>query len=212
MCFSASASFIASTVLSTAGVATIQKPKKKTELPLAVIPLLFGIQQLIEGLVWLSLQHTMPRLNIIATYGFVFFSHILWPILVPIAIFLVEPVVWRRKVMSICVFTGVMASVYVLYLITFFPLRSEITHHSIKYIFPLMTVPFFLYAAFYLMAVCASCLFSSHRIIKLLGMLAIIFLGVAYYFYTVTLASVWCFFAAILSLIIYFFFSSRYRK
>jgi hypothetical protein len=44
MCFSATASFVAGTTLSTIGVVTITKVKQRSELPFALIPLLFGIQ------------------------------------------------------------------------------------------------------------------------------------------------------------------------
>lgn len=46
MCFSASASFIAGASLSAIGVAALRNTEKRTEQPLAMIPLLFGVQQL----------------------------------------------------------------------------------------------------------------------------------------------------------------------
>ena len=46
MCFSATASFITGGVLSAVGVVTIKKAEKKSEIPFASIPLLFGIQQM----------------------------------------------------------------------------------------------------------------------------------------------------------------------
>lgn len=51
MCFSAAASFIAGTTLSAIGVATLRNTKTTSELPFAAIPLLFGLQQLTEGVV-----------------------------------------------------------------------------------------------------------------------------------------------------------------
>ena len=51
MCFSASASFIAGTSLSAVGVAALRNTKARSEQPLAAIPLLFGIQQLTEGVI-----------------------------------------------------------------------------------------------------------------------------------------------------------------
>ena len=53
MCFSASASFIAAAALATTGVATLRMASRPSELPFAAVPLLFGIQQFIEGLTWL---------------------------------------------------------------------------------------------------------------------------------------------------------------
>ena len=49
MCFSATASFTAGVALLVVGTATARLASGRAELPLAVIPVLFGIQQLIEG-------------------------------------------------------------------------------------------------------------------------------------------------------------------
>ena len=51
MCFSASPSFIAGTSLCAVGVAMLKSMETKTELPLAMILLLFGIRQLTEGVI-----------------------------------------------------------------------------------------------------------------------------------------------------------------
>ncbi|HRH32861.1 MAG TPA: hypothetical protein PK720_01775 [bacterium] len=209
MCFSASASFISGTILSSAGIATVKKAKKKKELPLALIPLLFGIQQLVEGLVWLSLNHGFLMLNTIATYSFVFFSHIFWPVFVPLAIYLIEPKKSNRRLISVCIIIGAVVSFYALLLVILFPLSSTIVQESIRYSISNLTSPFF--AVFYVIATCGSCLLSSQRLIKILGMAILVSLMITYYFYTVTFASVWCFFAAILSLLIYLFFRQRKR-
>ena len=49
MCFSATASFTAGGALTTVGALTVHKSQGKIELPLALVPLLFGTQQLTEG-------------------------------------------------------------------------------------------------------------------------------------------------------------------
>jgi hypothetical protein len=54
MCFSPTASFVAGVAISTVGVATLKNVKNKREIPFALVPLIFGIQQIIEGFVWLS--------------------------------------------------------------------------------------------------------------------------------------------------------------
>ena len=61
MCFSATASFIAGTGLSVLGVATLRATRRKEEIPFAAIPLLFGFQQIVEGVLWLS-GHVTIRL------------------------------------------------------------------------------------------------------------------------------------------------------
>ena len=79
------------------GVATLRAIRRRAEIPFAAIPLLFGLQQLVEGLLWLSFRFDSPQLNVAMTYLFAMFSHVLWPIFVPFAIGLLEPVPWRRK-------------------------------------------------------------------------------------------------------------------
>ena len=83
MCFSATASFIAGISLSLFGVATVKKTERKAEIPFAMIPLLFGAQQIIEGMIWLSFRFDAPLLNVTMTYLFTLFSHVLWPIFLP---------------------------------------------------------------------------------------------------------------------------------
>ena len=97
MCFSATASFIAGITLSVAGVAALKRTEAKTELPFAAIPLLFGIQQLIEGVIWLTFSYDTPFLKQTLTYVYAGFSHVLWPIYVPLAVGILEAVRWRKR-------------------------------------------------------------------------------------------------------------------
>jgi hypothetical protein len=55
----------------------------------------------------------------------------------------------------------------------------------------------------YLAATCLSCFFSSHRFVQLFGVLAVLFFIAAYFVHVMALVSIWCFFAALLSLLIY---------
>ena len=45
-----------------------------------MIPLLFGVQQIIERMLWLSFRFDDLLLTAITTYAFSLFSHVLWPI------------------------------------------------------------------------------------------------------------------------------------
>lgn len=68
MCFSAAASFIAGVSLTTIGVVTLKKARNRAEIPFASIPLLFGIQQLIEGTLWLAFRFDILLLKVVMTY------------------------------------------------------------------------------------------------------------------------------------------------
>ncbi len=209
MCFSLIASVAAGTALSATGVATIKMTRRKAELPLAMIPLLFGIQQLTEGLVWWSLQNDAATLNAVATFVYSLFSHVLWPIFVPFAILLIETVPWRKKVLKIFLGIGTVVSLYLLYFMIVSPITSQVVGRSIQYNTPhLYILPII---AFYLLATCVSGFFSSHKFIRLFGGLAFILAIVAYWFYAAVFISVWCFFAAILSFMVFLHFYSRKR-
>ena len=203
MCFSATASFIAGVSLSALGVATVKKAERKADIPFAMIPLLFGVQQIIEGMLWLSFRFDAPLLNVTMTYMFTLFSHVLWPMFVPLSIGLVETVAWRKKVIAAFQLIGIAVGLYLLYLVVKFPVTSKINGH-IVYVSPhFYKVPMM---ALYLAATCVGCFFSSHKLINIFGVLALLLFMVAYWFYTVAFFSVWCFFAAILSVVIYLHF------
>ena len=55
-----------------------------------MIPLLFGLHQLVEGVLWLSFNFDAPQLNMAMTNLFSMFSHVLWPMFVPFSIGFLE--------------------------------------------------------------------------------------------------------------------------
>ena len=200
MCFSATASFIAGTALSALGVATLRATQRKAEIPFAAIPLMFGIQQIVEGVLWLSFTFDARQLNVLMTYLFSIFSHVLWPMYVPFSISLLETVPWRRKTIWGFQGVGLFVGLYLLYMLVEFPVTS-VAAANIVYISPhFYKVPVMV---LYVAATCVSCAFSSVVAIRLFGALALFLFLLAYGFFTIALFSVWCFFAAILSSIIY---------
>ena len=83
MCFSATASFSAGAFLLGIGTLTLRSAMAAHQpwaLPFAAIPLLFAIQQLIEGVIWLTFRVDAPLLNSVLTHVYSFFSHVLWPV------------------------------------------------------------------------------------------------------------------------------------
>ena len=204
MCFSASASFVAGAALSAAGVVTLRMTSRKAEIPFAMIPLLFGLQQLTEGLIWLSFRNESMLPNATLTFIYSLFSHVLWPIYIPFAVGLLETVPLRRKAVAACQIAGTAVGLYLLYFIVQFPVTSRVLEKHIAYDSP----HFYIVAVMllYLTATCASSLFSSSRIIQVFGALSLATFMAAYAIHVATFFSVWCFFAAILSFIIYYYF------
>lgn len=205
MCFSATTSFTAGAVLLVIGTMTVKKSGAKAELPFAMIPLFFGVQQLIEGVIWLTFPFDAPLLNTVMTYIYTVFSHVLWPIYVPFAALLLEPVPRRRKIITAFFVVGMAVGVYLLYILVRYPVTSEVVDQHIVYLSPHFYA--LVVMGSYLAASCVSMFFSSYKIIVVFGIVALLSFITAYEFYTVSLISVWCFFAAILSGLVYLHFN-----
>ena len=201
MCFSATASFVAGTSLSLIGVATLKTVKEKSEIPFAMIPLLFGVQQLTEGVIWLTFSRDAPLLQQTMTYVYSGFSHVLWPIYVPFAIGILESVRWRKRALAGFEVAGLLVGLYLLYFIVTAPVVAQVVSRHIEYISPHFYVPPMI--VLYLAATCVSAFFSSHKFVNLFGALALLSFVAAYVIYAHALVSVWCFFAALLSILMY---------
>lgn len=203
MCFSATASFVAGAALTAAGVATLRMTSRKVEIAFAMVPLLFGVQQVIEGFIWLSLRQE-PVADVTLTFLYSLFSHVLWPIYIPFAVRLLETVPWRRQAMAVCQATGLAVGLYLLYFIVQLPVTARVVGSHIAYESPhFYAVPAMV---MYLIGTCASSLFSSNKLIQVFGVLSFVTFVAAYAIHVATFFSVWCFFAAILSLIVFVYF------
>ena len=210
MCFSATASFSAGALLLGVGTLTLRSAMTAHQpraLPFAAIPLLFAIQQLIEGVIWLTFRVDAPLLNAVMTHVYSFFSHVLWPVYVPVAVLLMEPARWRRRGLIAFVAAGVAVGASLLYVLLAFPVASRPTGQHIEYDSP----HFFagVTMTLYLLSTALSPLLSTHRMVVVFGVLALLSFGAAYAFYATWFISVWCFFAALLSAVVYLHFRVR---
>ena len=207
MCFSATASFSAGAVLLVIGTLTLKAAPEPRELPFAAIPLLFAVQQLTEGVIWLTFSMDAPPLNQVMTYGYSFFSHVLWPVYVPVAVWLLEPPGLRRRVLFGFVAAGVAVGAYLLYMLIAFPVIAQPTGRHIEYVSPhffaatVMTL--------YLVSTAVSPVLSRHRLVQVFGVAALLSFVAAYYFFATWFISVWCFFAALMSVVVWLHFSLR---
>ena len=213
MCFSATASFIAGTALSGLGVQTAREVRHRSELPLSLIPLLFGVQQLVEGVLWLTFEYDAPVTRQVTTYTYSVFSHVLWPMFIPFAVLCLERTSWRRRALLGFQAIGVAVGSYLLYFIVTRPVVAAIDElHVVRHMIyespHFFNIPVML---LYVGATCLGCFVSSHRYVRLFGLLELVAFVAAYLFYVGALVSIWCFFAAILSVMIYLQLRSRRR-
>jgi hypothetical protein len=208
MCFSEFASFTASALLIPTGIFCIKTAFDKDEnyIPLACVPLAFGIQQSCEGIVWLGLSTNRPEATTFGSFAFLFFSHWFWLCWIPFLVFRLER---DRKIRKICKFLALIGGIYgaLLYLpwiINDNWLSAAIVQHSIEYQARYIgdsipsVFPRFLYGSIILVPL----LCSSHSSIKLFGGLITFSVLITWLLFNYAFISVWCFFAALLSIYI----------
>lgn len=190
--------------MTVAGVATLRMVTRPAQIPFALIPLLFGIQQLFEGLIWLSFVRGSSIDNASLTVVYSVFSHVLWPIYMPFAVGLLEAVAWRRKALVACQVAGFAVGLYLLYFIVQFPVISRVLGKHIVYESPHFHIVGIM--ILYVTSTCMSGTMSSNSIIRVFGILVVASFLAAYAIDVATLVSVWCFFAVVLSFIVYLYF------
>lgn len=208
MCFSAPVSFTAGVVLVAAGAVCVKKTveKDKSYLLFALVPLLFGVQQLIEGFVWIGLLQNHPLMVKFFSLAFVFFAFTVWPAFAPLSVYLVEkkenPA--TKRVLLVTAVIGMAAGLasFVLLMPGYIAMTTKIVGHSISYDTDVPELLKVLFFYLYLLSVIPPFLIISNRKLKLFGYLLILSVIFSDLIFRATVASVWCFFAALLSLYI----------
>lgn len=211
MCFSAEASFIVGGALLVVGVTTARKTIYQKELPIAMIPFIFAIQQLVEGFLWVSLTNSdTSQIPFWLSNIYGVFIGIIWPLFAPFAVYCAETNSKRRKIIASIGITGIGLAIYTVMGLIKQPIVAEIINHSINYKHDVANYQ--LVIVFYLLATCVPFIFSSYRHLSIAGITITIGFFLAYLTFLETFASVWCFFAAIASALIYFFFAHRIKE
>lgn len=204
MCFSAEASFGAGAVLSVAGIITMRKVKEASHLAFAAIPLFFGIQQITEGFVWVTLQNdAYAALQEPSIYLFSFFSHILWPIWVPFAVLLFEKDPKKKSILFGIFSVAILLAIGEVYNISTYGVQARIEGQHIQYFINFSGNFILISDIFYALVTLIPCFISSHKKMRLFSVALIATVIIAIVFYKEWLISVWCFFAAMLSVIVY---------
>ncbi len=204
MCFSAAASFGAGAILCTAGAFTLSKVRKPSQLAFAAIPFFFGIQQLSEGFVWISLTHVeYAKWKDAAVHVFSFFSHVLWPVWVPFSVLLFEQDSKKKRFLFPIFMVALLLSLTEVYFISVQGVQARIDGHHVEYYIAFPSLFISISEIVYGLVTIVPCFISSYKNMKWFAIVLIVSIVAADYFYHRWMISVWCFFAALLSTIIY---------
>ena len=203
MCISADASFGASAVLLVAGAIAIKKTKSRSALVFASIPLLFATQQLIEGFMWMTLTNPdYYSMQKYPTYGFLFFALVVWPTIVPLSVYLLEQNKRLKKLQLVFTIMGIMLSVFMIITLLFYNVKASILtfhiHYDVEYPWELP----FLKGIVYFIPTAIPLFISSVKRMKIFGAAIVLSFLVTNIYFRENNVSIWCFFAAIMSVII----------
>lgn len=207
MCISAEVSFGLSGLLLATGLYCVTRAFRtdKRLIPLALVPLIFCVQQFCEGWVWTGVHHSDPQLLKTAALCYLFFALFLWPVWASLSI---VPMESRRGVRA---FLGVMAlagaivggCLYLPVLLHPQWLSVEVVNHSIYYntsaVEFLGFIPSLAWGVIYLGAVAVPFFVSRHRRLFHMGLALVLSAAASHVFFRYAAASIWCFFAAGLS-------------
>ena len=155
------------------------------------------------------MAHEASSLSFGLTQAYSAFSQIIWPVYIPVAVLLIEPVAWRRRAISIAALAGMGVSLFLLFYLTHRSVVSRVQGNHIAYVFPHFHELFA--TGLYLLGACVSPLLSSYRAVRGFGVAISVSLVVTYIFYATWFTSVWCFFSAVISSLVLLHFPLRHQ-
>jgi hypothetical protein len=204
MCFSPGADAVVGGIVVAVGVDALRHVREPKQILLASLPLLFGLHQIDEAFVWWGLQGGVSEsLERVSIWVYVLFALVAVPILVPAAVFAVEPSVGRRRV--IATFAALGIAVGVSLAISIFRGSVDAPHHGrqIGYDVSALSQGGRL-TALYVVAACGALVACSYRDLAALGVLNLIAVPILMWLTVNGFISLWCFWAAIVSVVIDF--------
>jgi hypothetical protein len=216
MCFSPGASIAAGVLLTFVGTETLRKVHKPEQIAFAAIPIVFAFQQFSEGALWLTIgKPGLESVQALATTVFLIMAQIIWPLLVPIAVLLMEHHKIRKRILYVLIALGAVAAAYYTYSMVSYHSYARISYLHIEYMtrnqVPLDIVKITGIAS-YLIATLVPFFVSSIKRTYILGVVMVLSCIVSAVFFTLYFTSVWCFFAAVISFLIYFTIRASHKK
>ncbi len=202
MCFSPEADLVVGGLVVAIGVDALRHIREPKQVVLASLPLLFGLHQVDEAFVWLGLQgHVSESIERVAVWVYLSFALAALPAIVPIAVFAVERSPARRKLIGAMAALGIAVGVSLAVAVFRGSVNAVIDGRHIAYDVSALRQGRQL-TALYVVAACGALLLCSYRDIALLGVLNLIAVPVLMWMTVSGFISLWCFWAAIVSVVI----------
>jgi len=182
MCWSPEADVVAGTAVGVLGVVCLARVRDVRQLPLAALPLLLGVHQLLEAAVWWGAGWARLPWAVIALP--------LLPVLVPVGVRCAT----GRRAASVFVAVGLAVAVPLAWAVVRHPVTAAAHGHILAYGVGIPYPPLLL--AGYLLATVGALLCSGDRVLRLLGVLTGVGALLCAALWRLAFVSTWCALAA----------------
>lgn len=201
MCFSTEASFGAGAVLTAIGIVALRKTDHRKQLLFAAIPIFFAIQQFAEGFVWMSLTNTVKSAyGQIAAYIFLLFALLVWPVWLPLSIWLLETRVKVKRLLLVATGFGVLFSLLLGFYLFNHSVLPEVEGHHIHYAVGFKGMLVKEASLLYFIPTIIPPFLSRWKNIRILGVFLLVSYLVSKFYFADAVVSVWCYLAAFVSI------------
>lgn len=205
MCLSAPVSFAAAAVLIPAGAYSAWRAWRTDRgyAALAALPMLLGIQQFSEGVIWTAGAQGDTRLTELFSLAYMFFAWVGWPVWLPVSVYFTEPPRRHGAYLVFAIAGGMLGSVqWVPYLVHSGWLRVTLLERAIRYsdtelLDSVVSRPVTYLT--YVTILIAPLVLATDRRIRLFGLLVAAVLAVTVGFFQWAYISVFCFGGAVIS-------------
>ena len=215
MCWSPTADLVAGCAITAVGALCVASTRRTRDLPLAALPVLLGVHQLIESVVWRNADNASASggttVSGTAVLLWTVIAFPLLPAFVPLAV-LSAASHWSRFRIVPFVLIGLATSAAFGHVIAAGPVTAEPVGHTMRY--GIQPIPLgVLVVAGYLVATIGSLLVSDQPEIRLLGLVTAVGALACYALWRAEFVSTWCALAAVASaLILHWLRRPRKRK
>lgn len=205
MCLSAPVSFTAAALLIPVGASTVVQAWRldRRYAPLAALPVLLGLQQFTEGMIWVVGAGQTTAGAELFSLVYMFFAWIAWPVWIPVSVYFLEPPRRRTPYLIFAIAGGMLGGVqYLPYLAHERWLQVKLLPYAIRYsdteILDAIVGRPLTYLA-YVSILIAPLLLATDRRVKIFGGLVALVLAITVGFFQWAYISVFCFGGAVVS-------------
>lgn len=203
MCFSLQASSISALVLTLIGIACLKKAyPHKALYPFAALPLIFGTQQTAEALVWYGFLNQNTNALNLGTFSYLFFALLWWPVWMPYSLYCLEEKPRRKQILFGFLCLGLVYALFVV-IIGCCTVGAQMMDHHIVYSIPQLERYTMLWLMGYIATAIVPFFVASYYLFWIFGLAFTFALIASIFMFSGAVISIWCFFAALLSFLVW---------